>query len=84
MSRVYSYHHGRQLAKRPDFSPDRPLSAQQLDELRQRFSRMSMTGLYDAYHAAWTRCKMERDGKPPKAEFIQTLVQVWRELRKTV
>lgn len=32
-----------------------------------------MTALYDAYFAAWTRCKMERDGKPPRARFVQEL-----------
>jgi len=43
---------------------------------------MSITALYDAYNAAWLRCKVERDGKAPRAEKIQELVQVWKELRK--
>jgi hypothetical protein len=50
--------------------------------LRKQLSAMSMTALYDAYFAAWTRCRMERDGKPPRARFIQELVQAWRVLRK--
>jgi len=43
---------------------------------------MSLTGLADAYYAAWLRCKMEPGGKPPRAAFIQELVQAWKELRK--
>ena len=70
-------YHGEQMAK-----SDQPLSNQELEELRQRFSRMSMTALADAYHAAWTRCKMEHGGKVPPARFVQELVQAWRELRK--
>jgi len=30
----------------------------------------------------WLRCKMEPGGKPPRAAFIQELVQAWKELRK--
>jgi hypothetical protein len=63
-------------------NPDQLLFAQELEELRQRFSRMSLTALRDVYFAAWTRCKMEDGGKPPKAAFIQELVQAWRELRR--
>jgi hypothetical protein len=62
--------------------PDQFLSAQELEEPRQRFSRMSLTALYDDYHAAWTPYKMEHGGKPPKAAFIQELVQAWKQLRK--
>jgi hypothetical protein len=43
--------------------PDQFLSAQELEEPRQRFSRMSLTALYDDYHAAWTPYKMEHGGK---------------------
>jgi hypothetical protein len=43
---------------------------------------MSLTALYDAYYAAWTRCKVEQNGKPPRARFIQELVQAWKELRR--
>jgi hypothetical protein len=70
------------MAKRPDFTPDRPMTPDELAALRLRLSRMSPTALLDAYFAAWTRCKMERDGKPPRARFIQELVQAWRALRK--
>jgi hypothetical protein len=62
---------------------DHPLGPQDLAALPQRFARMSITGLSDAYHAAWLRCKLEPVGTPPQAAFIQELVQAWKELRKT-
>ena len=61
---------------------DAPLTSEQLAAFRQRFARMSLTGLADAYYAAWLRCKMEPGGKPPRAAFMQELVQAWKELRK--
>src|SRR5205085_2303658 len=51
--------------------PDPPLTPEQLRSLRQQLSRMSMTAVHDAYHAAWTKCKMDGDGTLPKARFIQ-------------
>jgi hypothetical protein len=70
---------GEEMANEPG---DAPLNPDQLAALRQRFARMSLTGLTDAYYAAWLRCKMEPGGKPPRAAFIQELVQAWKELRK--
>jgi hypothetical protein len=70
---------GEEMAKYPG---DAPLTPEQLAALRQRFARMSLTGLADAYYAAWLRCKIEPGGKPPRAAFIQELVQAWKELRK--
>jgi hypothetical protein len=61
---------------------DRPLTPEQIQNLRQQFARLSVTALYDAYHAAWLRCKVEPDGHAPHAEKIQELVQAWKELRK--
>jgi hypothetical protein len=70
------------MAVRLDFTPDRQMTPDELAAFRLRLSRMSPTALLDAYYAAWTRCKMERDGKPPPARFIQELVQAWKALRK--
>jgi hypothetical protein len=70
------------MAKRPDFTTDQPMTPEELGAFRLRLSRMSPTALLDAYFAAWTRCKMERDGKPSRARFIQELVQAWKALRK--
>ena len=54
---------------------------EELAALRLRLLRMSPTALLDAYFAAWARCKMERDGKPPQARFMEELVQAWKALR---
>ncbi len=51
-------------------------------DLTRQLSRMSMTALFDAYYAAWTRCKMDPQGKPPRARFVQELVTTWRVMRK--
>lgn len=73
------------MARRPDpLPPDPPLTAEQLASLQHRLSEMSFTALFDAYYAAWTRCKMERDGRPPKARFVQELVQAWKAMRRAV
>lgn len=70
------------MATPPASSPDRPLRPEQLADLRRQFGKLSMTALYDAYHAAWIRCKVEQNGRAPSAAHVQELVQVWRELRK--
>jgi len=62
--------------------PDDSLNPEQLASLRQQLGRMSLTALYDAYYAAWIRCKVERDGPAPRPRFVQELVQTWRVLRK--
>lgn len=70
------------MAKRPDFAPERPLSAEQLADMRRKFALLSTPSLQHAYAEAHDRCKLGRDGRPPKAEFIQELVQAWKQLRK--
>jgi hypothetical protein len=70
------------MTSRPDFTPERPLSAAQLADVRRRFALLSTPGLQQAYSEALERCKLGRDGRPPKAEFVQELVQAWKQLRK--
>jgi len=70
------------MARRPDIAPDRPLSYQQLAELRGRLSQMSVTAVRDFYHAAWVRSGLERNASWPRAETIQELVQAWKEMRR--
>ncbi|HVH60272.1 MAG TPA: hypothetical protein VM709_08055, partial [Candidatus Sulfotelmatobacter sp.] len=76
---VYPEYAGQQranTAKRPDFTPDRPTTPDELAAFRLRLSRMSPTALLDAYFAAWSRCKMERDGKPPQARSSGNLCEL--------
>ena len=76
-------YHGEQMAKRPDFTPEQPFSAEQLSEIRRNFAMLSTASLQTAYTEAWERCKLDRRGRPPNAEHIQVLVQAWRQLRKS-
>jgi hypothetical protein len=57
------------------------LTEVQLAELRKKLSVMSVTAVMDAYRSAYFQCKLEGD-KVPSARAIQTLVQVWREMRR--
>jgi len=50
--------------------------------LRIRSLGLSASSLQTAYTEALERCRLGRDGRPPKAEHIQVLVQAWRQLRK--
>ena len=70
------------MAKRPDFTPEKPFSAEQLSQIRRNFALLSTSSLQQAYLEALERCRLGRDGRPPKAEHIQVLVQAWRLLRK--
>jgi hypothetical protein len=70
------------MAKRPDFTPEQLYSEGQLSEIRRNFAMLSKPSLETAYTEALERCKLARDGQPPKAEHIQVLVQAWRQSRK--
>jgi hypothetical protein len=72
---------GEEMANMLSFEGDGPLSRSQLEALRKRLASMSMTALDDFYYAAWTMCKPER-GKPPRAPFVQQLVQAWKEMMR--
>ena len=71
------------MAKRPDFTPDQVLSAEQLAEVRHGFSKLSLPSLQTAYSEAWERCKLDRRGRAPNSVHIQVLVQAWKALRKS-
>jgi hypothetical protein len=70
------------MANRPDYTPEKPYTDQQLSEIRRNFAMLSTSSLQQAYSEALERCKLARDGRPPKAEHIQVLVQAWKQLRK--
>lgn len=69
------------MANRPDYSPDAPLSPADLAELRHRYAMLSPSSLQQVYSDAWERCKLERNGRPPRAGQIQVLVTAWKALR---
>jgi hypothetical protein len=65
----------------PDNEPwvDRSLTAVELQSLRERLSKMSQAELVKFYDAGLQTCRLAH-GIPPRAAFIQQLVQAWREL----
>jgi hypothetical protein len=58
---------------------DRSLTAEELAELRTRLSKMTQADLVKFYDAGLQTCRLNH-GLPPRAPFIQQLVQAWREL----
>jgi hypothetical protein len=58
------------------------MSAADLAEVRRSFALLSTDGLRSAYADALERCKLDKRGRPPRADQIQVLVQAWRVLRK--
>jgi hypothetical protein len=62
---------------------DQALSAEQLAEVRQGFSKLSLPSLQQAYAEAWERCKLDRRGRAPNSVHIQLLVQAWKALHKS-
>jgi hypothetical protein len=69
------------VAYRPDPSEfDKPLSRDELQELRRRLSLPSPHQVQDAYRAAHTRCEMDGDILP-RAAALQELVTAWKLMR---
>jgi hypothetical protein len=66
------------------FTPEKPYTREQLSEIRRNFAMLAKPSLETAYAEALERCKLAKDGRPPKAEHIQVLVQAWKQLRKTL
>jgi hypothetical protein len=66
------------MAERPDPTPDVPLPAEALAELRQRYGMLRKPGLQQVYADALERCRLDKRGRPPRAEQIQMLVTAWR------
>jgi hypothetical protein len=70
-SRLALRYHGEQMANRPDYTPEKPFTEEQLSEIRRNFAMLTKPSLQTAYAEALERCKLARDGRPPKAEHIQ-------------
>lgn len=60
---------------------DKPLTAEELKALRVRLAKMRHEELMKFYAAALEMCQFSR-GKPPRAPFIQQLVQAWKEMQR--
>jgi hypothetical protein len=60
---------------------DRPLTAEELQDLKGRLSKMTERDLVKSYNAALFMCELN-NGLPPRAAFIQQLVAAWKELQR--
>jgi hypothetical protein len=70
------------MADQPDYSPDVPLTAKEVAEVRLRYAQLSRPGLRDAYMEALERCCLDARGRAPHSVHIQVLVQAWKALWK--
>jgi hypothetical protein len=66
------------MANRPDYSPDVPLTAKEIAEVRLRYAQLSRPGLRDVYTKALQRCRLDARGRAPHSVHIQVLVQAWK------
>jgi len=69
------------VARRPDRENAEILSEKDLKELRHNLAHLSITAVREFYERAHRDCRMIYD-RVPSAKDIQTLVQVWKQLRK--
>ena len=60
---------------------DRPLTTEELADLKVRLSKMTQAELVKFYDAGLSVCRLAH-GEPPRAAFIQQLVAAWKELQK--
>jgi len=57
------------------------LSGEELQQIREGLSRLSLEAVRQAYQTAYARCRMVND-RVPAARSIQELVQAWKQLRQ--
>ena len=60
---------------------ERPLTAEELKDLKVRLSKMSERKLVKFYEEALFVCQLDH-GAPPRAGFVQQLVGAWKELQR--
>jgi hypothetical protein len=60
---------------------DGPLTREELEKVRDRLRGMDDAQLVHHYASCLHMCEVDRNG-PPRAAYIQQLVQAWRELTR--
>ena len=65
-----------------NFAKSGPLTEDDLNKVRERLARMSPDELRKFYISAWHVSRLDDQGRPPQAAFIQQLVQAWKEMRR--
>ena len=69
------------MARRPQARNDEIMTRNDLKELRNGLSRLSLDAVRHAYQTAHARCRMVND-RVPSARSMQELIQVWKQLWK--
>jgi hypothetical protein len=69
------------MARRPDREKADILSEKDLTELRRSLTHLSLAGVRDFYERAYRDCRLIYTQLPSPRQ-MQTLVQVWKQLRK--
>ena len=62
-----------------DFTRISPFDEQQIETMRQRLTRMDRAALIRFYNSSLQMCMLTRE-KPPRAPYLQQLVQAWKEM----
>jgi hypothetical protein len=69
------------MARRPDKREGEILSEENLKKLRYNLAHLSQPAVRDFYEKAYQDCRLIYN-RIPSPRQIQTLVQVWKQLRK--
>jgi hypothetical protein len=69
------------MARRRDREKSDELSERDLEELRHNLAHLSVTAVRDFYEQAYRDCRLIYS-RLPSPRQMQTLVQVWKQLRK--
>ena len=69
------------MARRPQARNDEIMTRNDLKELQNGLSRLSLDAVRHAYQTAYARCRMVNE-LVPSARSMQELVQVWKQLWK--
>jgi len=69
------------MARRPTLETPDVLTEEELKQLRHNLAHLSTDGVRQFYERAYQDCRLMYD-KVPSPCKIQTLVQVWKQLRK--
>ena len=69
------------MAPRPDREKAEILSEKDLKELRYNLAHLSLSAAQEFYERAYQDCRLIYN-RLPSPRKIQTLVQIWKQLRK--
>ena len=69
----------RPVLQRTALNKEEVLTTDDLKQMREGLSRLSLEAVRHAYQTAYSRCRMVND-RVPSARSMQELVQAWKQL----